>query len=65
MHFLPLALLPGPENVQHNEKPFHVITCFVVRMAMASSSDVKIAIAETEENNANKKDCKVVSIIDY
>nr|XP_034338604.1 uncharacterized protein LOC117692978 [Crassostrea gigas] len=28
-------------------------------MAMASSSDVKIAIAETEENNANKKDCKV------
>lgn len=29
-------------------------------MAMASSSDVKIAIAETEENNANKKDCKVV-----
>lgn len=26
---------------------------------MASCSDVKIAIAETEENNVNKKDCKV------
>lgn len=32
---------------------------------MVFSSDVKIVIVEMEENNVNKKDCKVVSIIDY
>lgn len=34
-------------------------------MVMVFSSDVKIVIVEMEENNVNKKDCKVVSIIDY